>query len=87
VYPVGQAPHLCDPMVLMQVVKTSQPPLFVKHSLVSWQPVSPVPEYPPGQAPQMREPGMFVQAASGSQPPLFDAHSSTSTQSTSLLPV
>ncbi len=43
VYPVGQAPQVREPGVLVQVVSASQPPLAVRHSLMSTQEVAPVP--------------------------------------------
>ena len=68
------------PGALVQVVSGSQPPLLVAHSLMSVQPVAPVPLYPEGQGPHMKLPGVLVQVVSASQPPLLAAHSSTSVQ-------
>ena len=68
------------PGVLLHAVSPSQPPLFVAHSSISVQVVSPVPEYPSGQDPQVRPPDVFVHVASAAQPPLFVAHSSSSVQ-------
>ena len=57
------------------MVSASQPPLPVRHSLMSVQPLAPPPVYPAGQPPQVWEPGVLVQVASGSQPPLAVRHS------------
>ena len=68
-----------EPDVFAQVALALQPPLPVRHSLTSVQPVEPLPEYPEGHAPQVKEPTVFVQTVSGSQPPLPVRHSFTST--------
>jgi hypothetical protein len=61
--------------VLVQLVKLSQPPLFVAHSSTSVHAVSPVPVNPAGHAPHVRPPGVFVHDAFASQPPLLVSHS------------
>jgi hypothetical protein len=66
-----------EPGVFVQVAFVSQPPLPVRHSLMSVQ-VVPLPVKPELQA-QVREPGVFVQVAFVSQPPLPVRHSLTST--------
>ena len=54
-----------------------QPPLSVAHSLMSMQPVSPVPVYPVGHGPQLAPSAPAVHVVSASQPPLFVAHGLT----------
>ena len=58
-----------EPTVFLQRALAPQPPLLVRHSLVSLQPVAPVPVKPDGQSPQTWESGVFVHTVRGSQPP------------------
>jgi hypothetical protein len=67
-----------EPVRLVQVALTLQPPLFVAHSFTSVQ-VTPLPVKPVSHA-QVREPGVFVQRAQKSHPPLLVKHSFTSAQ-------
>lgn len=66
-----------EPGVLVQAAFASQPPLFVRHSLMSVQ-VTPSPVKPWLQV-HVRLPGVFAQAALAEQPPFAVAHSSMST--------
>lgn len=87
--PDGQPPQLSPPGVLVQVERGSQPPLFDRHSLMSWQPVAPLPLYPCGQGPQRLFPpgGAGVHVVSGSQPPLPNTHSLITLQPLTPAPV
>ena len=83
----GLQAHVREPTVLVQFAFTLQPPLLVAHSLMSMQPVAPVPVKPAGQAPQVREPGVLVHVVRTSQPPLLVRHSLTSVQPVAPVPV
>ena len=70
--------QLNEPTALVQVAVEAQPPLLVKHSLMSAQ-LLPVPVKPVLHAHEL-EPGVLVQLALTSQPPLLLRHSLTSVQ-------
>ena len=71
--------HVNDPIVLLHVCE--QPPLLVRHSLMSTQPVAPVPVKPLAQGPHTAPVGESVHELCGSHPPPSTAHIVTGPES------